>query len=63
MAAPATTTDTLASAQGYAGGTLGFYGAAGTGIPTITGVATGALHNLLVALAAQGLIVDSTTLT
>jgi hypothetical protein len=45
-----------------ASSTLGFYGAAGAGKPTITGAtAAVALRDLLNSLAARGLIVDNTT--
>lgn len=45
--------------------TLGFYGDVGTVKPTITGARDDgtALASLLTALAAQGLLVDSTTAT
>ena len=61
---PYVTTDALHVSAGVANGTLGFYGAAGTLIPTVTGArdeTEGAIKNLLIALAAQGLIVDGTT--
>lgn len=48
-----------------ANSTLGFYGAAGTAKPTITGVAAAgsSIKVLITALAALGLVIDGTTLT
>lgn len=64
---PYVTTDALKTSLGTEGATIGFYGATGASLPTITGSygTTGGvgaiLTDLVAALGSQGLIKDSTT--